>query len=51
MDGAFYLVFNFIEVYLICNVVLISSVQRSDSVRPHIYILFHIILHYGFGGG
>ena len=38
----------FIEVELIYNVVLISSVQQSDSVI-HIYvcICFYILLHYG----
>ena len=34
----------FTQVYLIYNVVLISSVQQSDSV---IYILFHILFHSG----
>ena len=36
----------FTEVQLIYNVVLISAVQRSDSVI-HIYIVFHILFHYG----
>ena len=36
----------FFEVQLIYNVVLISAVQQSDSV-VHIYILFHILFHYG----
>ena len=31
---------------LIYNVVLVFGVQQSDSVI-HIYILFHILLHYG----
>ena len=30
---------------MICNV-LISAVQKSDSVI-HIYVLFHILFHYG----
>ena len=37
---------SFIEVQLIYNVVLISAVQQSDSVIC-IYILFHILFHYG----
>ena len=37
---------NFIEVQLTYNVVLISAVQQSDSVI-HVYILFHILFHYG----
>ena len=36
---------NFIEVYLIYNVVLIFTVQDSDSItHTHTYIIFH----YGF---
>ena len=31
--------FNFIEVWLICNVVIISAVQQSDSVI-HIHTFF-----------
>ena len=38
-------VYFFIEVELIYNVVLVSSVQQSDSVI-HIYILFQILFHY-----
>ena len=34
------------EVWLIYNVVLISPVYQSDSVID-IYILFHILFHYG----
>ena len=44
--GCFHFFLNFIEVELIYNVVLISAVQQSDSVI-HIYILFHILFHYG----
>ena len=36
---------NKILLQLIQNVVLISSVQQSDSVM-HIYIIFHILFHY-----
>ena len=36
----------FTEIQLIYNVVLISAVQQSDSVI-YIYILFHILFHYG----
>ena len=36
----------FVEVESIYNVVLISAVQQSDSVM-HIYILVHILFHYG----
>ena len=40
----------FFEVQLIYNVVLVSSVQQSDSVihiyRIYIYILFYILFHY-----
>ena len=42
----FFFKIYFIEVQLIFNVVLISAVQQSDSVL-HIYILFHILSHYG----
>lgn len=36
--------FNFTEIYLIYNVVLISSVQQSDSVmHAYICILLHIL--------
>ena len=35
-----------IEVWLIYNVVLISAVHQSDPVIC-IYILFHILFHYG----
>ena len=45
--SCFFLKNYFIEVELIYNVVLISSVQLSDSA---IYILFHILSHYGFTG-
>ena len=38
--------FFLIEVELIYNVALISAIQQSDSVT-HIYILFHILFHYG----
>ena len=40
----------FFEVYLIYNVVLISTVQQSGSYiyeYIYIYILFHILFHYG----
>ena len=38
---------NFIEVSLIYNVVLISSVQQGDSViHMYVCILFHILFHY-----
>ena len=44
MDGAFYLVFNFIDVYLICNVVLVLGVQQADSViHIHASTLFQIL--------
>ena len=44
--GTFFL--YFIEVWLIYNVVLISSVQSGDSViHIYIYILFYILFHYG----
>ena len=36
-----------LEVYLICNVVLVSGVPQSDSVIYKIYIPFHILSHYG----
>ena len=37
-----------IEVQLIYNVVLIIAVQKNDSViHIYIYILFHILFHYG----
>ena len=34
------------EVQLIYNVVLIYAVQQSDT-DTHIYVLFHILSHYG----
>jgi len=36
-----------LEVYFICNVVLVSGVQQSDSVIYKIYIPFYILSHYG----
>ena len=40
--------FNVIEVQLIYNVVLISATQKSVThTHIYIYILFHIIFHYG----
>ena len=36
----------FIEVQFIYIVVLVSGVQQSDS---DIYIIFHILFHYGLG--
>ena len=45
IDTLFFFSFsNFIEVYLICNVVLISAAQQNDSA---IQIFFHILFHYG----
>ena len=41
-----FLFFNFIEVEWIYTVGFISAVQQSDSVL-HVYILFHILSHYG----
>ena len=35
--------FNFIEVYLIYNVVLVSGVQHSDSVYIYIYYIYTYI--------
>ena len=37
---------NFIEVYLISNVVLISAIAQGDSVI-HTCIILQIIFHYG----
>ena len=38
---------NFIGVYLICNVVLVSGVQHSESViQAHISTLFKILFPY-----
>ena len=42
-----FLIYYFIEVWLIYNAVLISAAQQSDSVIHVIYILFHILFHYG----
>ena len=40
--------FFFIEVQLIYKVVLVSGIQKSDSViHTYIYILFHILFHSG----
>ena len=42
-----YILLYFIELWLIYNVVcLISAVQQRDSVVP-MYILFHVLFHYG----
>ena len=38
--------FFLIEVQLIYNVVLISAVQQSDSVK-HMYVYIYILFHYG----
>ena len=44
--GSFYVFTYLIEIELTYNVVLMSAVQRSDSVRHlHIYILFHVFFH------
>ena len=43
----FVVVVNFIRVELICNVVLVSGVRQSDSVKHiHISILFQILFPY-----
>ena len=46
--GWWCLFFFFIEVYLIYTVVIVSSVQQSDSVL-HTYISVSILCHYRLG--
>ena len=44
LGGDYVSMLYFIDVWLTYNVVLISSVQQSDSVI-HIYVIFHILFH------
>ena len=46
ISSFFFFFLIFFGVYLSYNVVLVSAVQQSDLVI-HIYILFHILFHYG----
>lgn len=56
--GSFYFIFNsfilkiyFIDIELIFIVVLISAIPASNPVMHILYIVFHLLFHYGLSQG